>query len=385
MLTFDRFDGINNIQPPERITAQELVEAINVDAGLSGELRRRQGITRLDTSPHSNLHKADGYLLATVEGDLTAILDDGTRILLQAGLGIARVWYCDLPDGRVAFSNGATNGVTDGLSVTGWGVPTPTDTGAAMAVEGGMFLGEYRYALTYVRLGDGLEGGPIYSTPIQVDEGGLVLTGLPVMDGYKINVYLTSHNDGTFYLSGSTTSGAYSFTGANDTLVLPLRSDFEPAPLGTICATWRGRALVACDSVLYASLPHNPEAFNVQRDFKQFTAPITLIQPVDNGVFVGTKTELAFLGGEQFDMLIYRQMIAGPVVLGSGAEVPGDRISDGLPGKGMVCIADRLLVAGLPDGRVVRLTEGRYQVEASEVTAAFRMTDGIPQYLAIPR
>ena len=384
MLTFDRFDGINNVQPSARITAQELVEAVNVDAGLSGELRRRQGTTRIDTSPHSNLHKADGYLLATVDGDLTAITDDDRRILLRAGMGSSRVWYCDLPDGRVAFSNGSVNGITDGVSVTGWGVPAPTDTGAAIVVEGAAALGEYRYALTYVRLVDGLEGGPIYSAPLQVDQGGLVLTSLPVTDGYKINIYLTSHNDGTFYLSGSTTSGAYSFTGANDTLVLPMRSDFEPAPMGTICATWRGRALIAVNNVLYASLPHNPEAFNVRRDFKQFTAPITLIQPVDSGVFVGTKTELAFLRGEQFDTLIYSQMIAGQVVLGSGVEVPGDRISDGLPGKGMVCIADRLLVAGLPDGRAVRLTDGRYQIEASEVAATFKMTDGIPQYLAIP-
>ena len=128
------------------------------------------------------------------------------------------------------------------------------------------------------------------------------------------------------------------------------------------------------------------ESFDYLRDFKQFTSPITLIQPVDDGVYVGTTTELVFMAGSEFDKMTYRQVLAGPVVLGSGVQVPGDLIRSGQPGTAMLCIADGVICAGFNGGNLARLTEGRYQTDATEVAATFRMLPGrIPQYLAIPQ
>ena len=119
---------------------------------------------------------------------------------------------------------------------------------------------------------------------------------------------------------------------------------------------------------------------------KQFTSPITLIQPVDDGVYVGTTTELVFMAGSEFDKMTYRQVLAGPVVLGSGVQAPGDLIRGGQPGTAMLCIADGVICVGFNGGNLVRLTEGRYQTDVTEVAATFRMLPGrIPQYLAIPQ
>lgn len=393
MLTFEKFSGLNNVLPSHRLTPDPksgvtpLAAATNVDVGMDGELSRRAGYSELLDTCHKNLHQANGFLLATVDGgDLTAMDATGAnRVTLYPSLGVNRVWYCNLPDGRTAFSNGLIRGITDGSTVTTFGVPIPSSLGALTPVSGDLFQGDYRYQLTYVRLSDGLEGGPAYSEPVAVPDGGIVLTGLPELAGHKINVYLTSHNGEHAFLAGSTTNAAFSFTGKNDKLILPCRTDFMyPAPAGSIMAFYGARVLIAVGPVLYASRPNGWELFDIRRDFKQFTDDITLIQPVDDGIYVGTTTELAFLAGAEFDKMTYRQVVAGRVVLGSGVSVRGDLVQGG-QGAAMLCIADGVICAGFNGGNLVRMTEGRYSTDVAEVSATFRMVNRIPQYIAIPQ
>lgn len=388
MLKFEKFQGINNILPPERLAETELVTAINVDIGLTGEIRRRNGYTMAAIGCHKNIWQAQGFMLATSNGRLMAIAPAGTQTVIHESIGASRIWYCNLPDGRTAFSNGLICGLTDGQTATDWGVPVPHATGGVTQVAGQLFPGEYRYQLTYVRLSDGLEGGPVYSAPFDVQQGGILLTGLPELDGFGINIYLTSHNDDSAYLAGTTLTGAFSYLRKNDELVLPCRTEhIQPAPAGIALQFWRGRVLAAAGNILHASRPSQWEHFDPLRDFKQFSAPITLVQPVDSGVYVGTDHELAFLTGSDFDGLAYTQVVDGPVVLGSGVEVRGDRVrvGDGVgQGRAMVCIADGVIVAGFNSG-VQRLSDSRYHTSVHEVAAIFREVDGIPQYLAVPQ
>ncbi len=396
MLTLKRFTGINNVTHPERLVhdpktgTAPLVEAMNVDIDNSGEVERRAGFSTVVATCHKNLWQANGFQLATVDGDLKAIAPGGAETMIYPALGVDRVWYTNWPDGRTTFSNGLICGITDGAARTSWGVPIPASLGAAAEVAGSLFAGKYRYRLTHVRISDGLEGGPIYSAPFDIAAGGLVLTGLPLLDGHTTNVYLTSHNDDTAYLAGNTAGSTFAFTAANDTLVQPCKTDFmAPAPAGILTAFWRGRALTAVGNVLYASKPHQWELFDLARDFKALPDPITLIQPVQNGIFVGTTAKLAFLAGDNFDGLVYHSRVPGAVALGSGVTVPGKHLKrgDGSAGEGdcMVCIAGGILTAGYGDGGIAALSEGVYQTAATEVAATFRIQGGIPQYLAIPQ
>lgn len=391
MLTFEKFTGINNVLPARRLAASDLAKAVNVDIGLTGEISRRAGFTEVSDACHKNLWQAGGFMLATVSSDLTAIHQDSARTAVLPELGPDRVWYCNLPDGRTTFSNGLINGITDGLTATGWGVPVPASIGELIAIAGELFPGDYQYQITYVRLSDGLEGGPAYSNPISVPDGGIFLSGLPVLASYRINVYLTGPNGDEAFFAGSTPNGVFSYIGKNDALTLPCRTgDLAPAPVGTVTAFWRGRALVAQGHVLWASRTNQVESFDMRRDFKQFSAPITLIQPVEGGIFIGTEKELAFLAGVEFDKLVYQQAVSGPVVLGSGVTAPGELVQRGEAtgqGRAMICLADRCLVAGFSDGGISRMTEGRYVVDAgiAEVSASFRKVNGIPQYIAIPQ
>lgn len=386
MLKFDNFAGINNVATAHRLTPQELAGALNVDIGLAGEITRRAGYTEASALCHKNLWQADGFMLATTNSDLVKT-DGGVQTVLYPSIGVDRMWYCNLPNGKTAFSNGLINGLTDGtlIGTTTWGVPTPGAIGALTEVDGDLYPGDYRYQITYVRTLDGLEGAPEFSEPMALTQGGVVLTGLPTLAGHKINVYLTSLNGGAAYLAGTTTTGVFSFTGRNDQLVLPCRTEsLEPAPKGTAMAFWRGRTLVAKDNVLYASKAAMWEHFDLRRDFKQFSGPITMVQPVDDGVYVGTDKELAFLQGTSFDELVYSRKVDGAVVLGSGVMAPGDDLREGAHGQAMICIAAGQIVAGFASGRVLDLSAARYKTTVSEVAATFRKVGEIPQYVAVP-
>lgn len=383
-----KFRGINNVLNPERLDAGELVEAGNCDVLNDGQIVRRRGYVRDSAAPHHNLHEAPGgFLLATRAGDLVNVEADAA---LHAGLTDARVWYCALPDGRVVYSNGTAKGIVsaDGSSRTDLGVPVPASVGSFTEIAGLLFPGRYRWQVTYVRTADGLEGGPAYSGVVQIDAGGFSLSDLPVLAGYSINVYLATHNGEAAYLAGSTSNELFGFTGANEGLVKPCMTDYcEPPPAGRLLTFWRTRLLVADGKVLRASRAHQWELFDPERDVKQFGAPITLVQPVDGGIFVGTERELAFLEGTQFDQLVYRRCLTGRVVLGSGVSIDGDQLQRGRglsAGTAMVCIADGSIVAGYADGATARLTADRYSTDVVEVTATWRKVGQLSQYIAAP-
>lgn len=389
MLTLQDFSGINNVLPAEELAASDLTVASNVDIDLAGRVSRRSGFAEASALQHMNVWQADGFVLATrgVAGDLVNVT---ANTVLVAGLGHTRMWYCNLPDGRTLYGNGVAQGVVNaaGSAVASWGVPIPAGVGAAVNAAGNLHPGKYQWAISHVRLADGIEGGPAYSNAyVDVTTGGVSLSGIPVPAGYRSNVYLTSQYGGARYLAGSTTTDLFSFTGGNKDLQLPCRTEFmQPAPAGKLLAFWRGRALVAVGKALFASSTHGWELFHLRRDFKHFSADITMVHPTDGGIWVGTAAELVFLAGQKWDDLVRVVKLTGRVVLGSGVPVPGEHVKLGkgrAAGDCMVCIADGWLVAGLPDGSLAPLTLDRYRTSVTEVSAAFRVVDKVPQYIAV--
>ena len=389
MLTFNSFTGINNVVPSHRLPDGDMIEAADVDIGLTGDISRRSGFTEISAHCHKNLWQASGFLLATCGAALTAIWPDGTRYTVHPAVGPGRTWFCNLPDGRTTYTNGLIHGVTDGKVSSERSVPAPWSLGVPDEAFGALHPGRYRYHLTYVRLADRMEGTAISSAPIAILQGGLHLDGLPQADGFEINVYLSGMDGEGGYLAGTTTGKEFDYTGNNAALVLPCRTlDALPFPVGTITAYWRGRVLVAQGSVLWASRASAPHLSD-WRDFKPFDAAITLVQPVDDGVYVGTAKDLIFLSGATWDQLAYVPMRLGAVVLGSGVPAPGDRIKLGGgtgSGSAMLCIAGGEIVAGFNGGQAASLTSGRYRSTATEVCATFREIEGgVPQYLASPQ
>ena len=388
MLTFEKFTGINNVLPERRMSAGDLIKAQDVDIGLTGEITRRHGIKLVDERCHKNLHQATDFILATVGAQLTAIHPDGSRFVIHPSIGPQRVWYCNLPDGRTTYSNGLIQGVTNGRIGLDRSVSAPTSLGVTEEAFGSMHAGQYRYFLSYVRLADQIEGPAIDSISVAYAKGGMRWDGLPQRDGYAINVYLSGQDGEGAFLAGTTDGSSFEYSGSNDSLVLPCRTlGALPFPVGTITAFWRGRVLTAVGNVLHASSPSSPHLAEWQ-DFKQLSSPITAIQPVLDGVYVGTTEDLIFLSGTSWEQMSYVPTKRGCVVQGSGVEAPGHliQLGDGIGnGQAMLCIAGGDVVAGFAGGQTISLTANRYRTAVKEVCATFREINGIPQYLAVPQ
>lgn len=385
LLKFEKFAGINHLADASELTPADLQTACNVDVTNSGRIKRRQGFAVRDACCHANLFEAPGYLLATdASHALVAIWPDGQRVQVHPSMGVGRIWYVRLPDGRVAFSNGLQCGITDGRTGSEWGARKPESVGVAVAAQGSLAPGKYRWAVTHVRRADGLESGGVTSDVQEVAHGGLALMGLPEREGFDTQVYLTQPGGEQFFLVGCAVGGQLRIT-THDGLGQARTLDLDAPPAGILLAEWNGRALVAVGSMLLASLPTMPEQFDLTRDFREFGADISLVQPVGDGIFVGTSEALHFLAGETWDTLRMQTPMAGAVTLGSGVAVDGRhiRVGDGnASGECMVCIADGLVVAGLSSGQVVPLSQDRYRAEAQEVSAAFRLQGRMPQYMA---
>jgi hypothetical protein len=394
-----RFSGINNVQPPERLLPDKrsattaLSEALNVDIGLNFEIQRRKGLTVLQDAACLWVWEAAGFTLAVVAGDLVSV-DGDTVTTLHASVGTDRMWYANWPDGRTAYTNGTVAGLATVDAVTGWGSPNPAIDAVVVASNdtGTLPAGDYQWAISYVRDTDGFEGGLTPGDdPVTLAEGhGLDFSSLPALAGFSINVHLTHANGEVFRLAGNTTGATFSFSGAvKDLIRSTMTEDYEAAPAGRLCAFWRGCSLVAVGPLLFISEYLQPEHFDIEQGFRPFTGDITLVQPVDGGVFVGTGDELVYMRGSNTNELNFESGILGAsVVLGSGVTVPGEYLKrgDGTAGKGdcMLAIVNGNVMAGYQDGSLAALTQGVYATDATEVSATFRYCGAIPQYIAVP-
>ena len=123
---FKNFLGLNNRLPPERLTPQELVQAINVDIDDSGGARSRQGFTSV-LSGRCHSIWADGNTCLFVQNEqLMQLLPDFTPVALGLmGLDELHPLSYVMVNGTVYFTNGVITGAFQNGAVRSWGLTQP--------------------------------------------------------------------------------------------------------------------------------------------------------------------------------------------------------------------------------------------------------------------
>jgi hypothetical protein len=386
MKPIEKFIGINNIAAPERHEPGELQAALDVDIDSTGALVSRRGRAPLTggDGEASCVWQAPNGLLMLLDGYVQSLpLAGGSPVKLSPNLGCDdRVWFVKQPDGRIAWSNGLINGLiaADLQSAAPWGIAPPTIAGDAAA-------GETPYWLTWVRLSDGLQSAPMYCGPTTI---GQPHTGLEVRAGFATAVWYAVDGLTGFY-AGLTTTDEFTFTDPTDRLVTPCHTEHRlPPPPGICLSDWSARTLMAVGNVLIATTAYQREQYDPRRDFIQFPDPITWLFGVDDGIWVGTTTQLMFMRGETLDTLKNDNVVPAPVVLGSGTPttdlslLPADARPDGaLIGAFCVC-GNEIMVCG-NSGHAQPLAPGRYKVPTmTSCWATTRVRDGVLQYLVSP-
>lgn len=361
--------GMNNRLPDTRLSSEDgafLRNAVNVDLSAAGTARRRAGTTRV--TPGADCHSlwSDGAALYFVDYD--TLYRDGAP--LATGLPPwQRLSYTTTPRGAVC-SNGATMRWLDGF--TPFGTEPPRYAPLLSASPGGSLpRGVYQIALAAVGE-DGELSGTTVPQAVDVPADGLLeLSSLPAAQ--TVVVYMTPPNGDVLFAAATVQQASLVFSalpafGARcQTLLL------RPMPAGQIVRHHNGRLLSAKDNTLYYSEPYALTLHNPQRGYVSFPAPITLVEPCGDSVFVAAD-KTYYLRGE-ISQAVLDEVLPYRAVAGTGSTVPHS--------KEVWWMSERGMVLGTPDGQVQNLQDKNVAVDPATVGAAlYRERDGVRQMLA---
>lgn len=361
--------------PDPRSIRPLLRSAVNVSVTNAGTLKRRPGTSRLltGTDCHSLFssdgrsgYYVDGNDLIHLDGPAAALRKTVVRSDMAAGRPVS---FCAHPDGSVLYSNGVIIGRLVGVDAVPMNAPAVAPPAITVVPSVGS-LDPGRYQIAFALRDESGQLGPA-STPVtvQVEQNGAIDIGVRVAPlGYELVTYMTAANGSTLLEIGVGSAarrvatlpnfGARCFT--------LLKAGLPP---GSIIRHHYGRTLVASGAVLFYSDVYSP-LMTPSEGYVLFPAPVTMVQPCVNGVFVAAD-QTYWLPGDIATSEMVTVLPYGAVP-GTGADVP----------NATACwwYSPRGVVVGRQDGSVENVQEGRVAVpKAVSGAGLFVERDGLKQ------
>jgi hypothetical protein len=196
--------------------------------------------------------------------------------------------------------------------------------------------------------------------------GGILLTNLMMAtDAVKVNIYVTPGDARELY-HNSTIAWATATSIQDQKLErLAPKKGFAPMPGGMIVRHWHGRLVVAQGGYLIFSDAFDPGVTDPAFGWLAVGATVTMCEPVEGGIFVGTARDVRFYAGTGPDDL--KMVVASKrgAIPHSGALMPADYPDSRLTETSLpvaVWLSDVGVAFGLPDGRVLAPQEGRIRL-----------------------
>jgi len=372
--------GMNNIAPDHALPTTKygrvnaVRNAINVDIDASGWLRRRAGLTKVRACVGARGGYSCPLGVFFVEGTklLQLNADDSTTEIADGILG-DEITY-EYFNGSVYFSDGL---VTERITAGGageWGLAVPPAP-VLYAVPGALPPGTYLAAITTVDV-DGRESGASSTVEFMLNTtSGIRITGLP--SGKNARLYLSTNNGTTLFMVAQTGADSYDITLPGYDSGKPLDTQFlTKPPAGRIVREHKGRMYIADGATVWFTEPYSPDLVHRGRGFFQFAEPVTVMEPVEGGIWiVSDKTEFyAGNGPEDFRPV---QKLAYGAIYGT---------SQVLPSKDAVWYSTKGVVMGSKDGQATNLQEQNVAPDSGSVGASLiREQDGLRQMVVSVR
>lgn len=381
----DKLDGVNNRLPPERLQrrsqegALDFVQsAVNGNFTDAGTFRRREGSVKTLAGGDCHSFWADAGVGFMVDGvDLLRItLEAGepTQVVIAQVTPGLQMSYAK-PVNDVYLSNGVQRFRTDSQGqVSEWGVPVPQRTPSTNVTSAGQLMkGRYQLVVSHLSA-DGEEGGTTF--PLQVSlgsTGAIELTDIPQLPGHSTLIYCTSCDGDIFYKVGATTGSSFVIASTNEYGQRPIGLLMNQTPPGNIVRQLNGRLLVAAGNILFYSEPYNFGLYNPARNYIPFPAPITMVEPCQNGFFVSAD-QTYWVDGEISEADL-NPVLPYKAIAGTSAVVPNQ--------NAVWWMSERGAVLGTQDGQVQNLQEKNVAVDPGVVGASlFREQDGMKQMIS---
>ena len=371
VLKMSRFSGMNNrlsdgeVLRPRAGGRTKVRDAVNVDFTDGGSLRRREGYERVVEG--SDVHSLWSCRKGTFFVDSGSLKRFPNTTIFQGLSPRSRVSFTEYA-GEVFFSDGVSvRKVREDGSVTLSGVPAPNPVPTAHAASGGLAEGDY--LVSFAAVGAAGELSPTtWASKVRLPSGGGIRTS--GISG-PTNVYVSATNGDQMYLAGVFAQDITIRT-APAQREQPQTQGMVALPAGHILRSFRGRLLSAVGNTLVYSEPFAPALHNPGRGFIPFPERITLVEPVETGVYV-CADKTYFLAGEDIEEATLRTIAPHSAVEGTSA-----RTEDG---NGVMWYSEKGLV--MADEEVANLQEEDIAVQGGSLGATLiRDLNGISQALA---
>lgn len=386
------FAGLRNTIPAERLGLEDLTTATNVDIDDSLEISRRPGYAAPVVSGDiRSLFVGAGMCLASRNGtNLIRIFPNFSFSTIKTDLVPLRDISYAVLGSYIGWSNSLQTGIVQAGEARTWGLATPMAQGNAASMGGTLRAGAYQYAVTFRRR-DGQQSGTHRAETFQVTEGGMALTSLPVSTDPGVSeklVWATDTNSERLYHAGTIPNAQMTFN-----LVAPVKQTvmlstqfFGPAPTGQIVRSFAGRSLVASGSVLFYSEPFAYELFDLRKNYP-FAGEITLVEPMNDGVYLGTSDAVFWLSGTVPEKWETKDALSYGAILGTTDYCTADMIGDG-KGNGPVAIftTTQGICVARDGGQITNITQDRFTIpSAAKGAGLIRRHKGTVQYVAALR
>ena len=321
------FTGINNRAPSDRLPKDEsgrsaVRDAVNVDLTEVGTFQRRPGSALVQAGANVRCltsHAGYGYY---ANGDKLYRFDGASVEIATLASAYTDVCYADMPLG-LAWSDGYSlnlirNGVSSVLTV-----PKPNPTPSVVAQAGGS-LRAGMYAVSFTRTGtDGMRSAMTDPVFVDVPENGRIRLSMAALP-YAVDVFVTAPDGDVFYRDrtlpiGTVQQDLTSVFSSGEPVVYEVTASMPP---GEMLGHHYGRLLSVSGQFLRYSLPFNPSVYRTGSGYIALPDPITLMLPVDGGVYLATAGKTWFAAGKDIATADLLEVAPYGAVRGTVASIP---------------------------------------------------------------
>jgi len=134
----------------------------------------------------------------------------------------------------------------------------------------------------------------------------------------------------------------------------------EAMPVGKNLELYNGRIFLAKDNAVFYSEPLGYYATDMARNWFVFESPVSMVRAVEGGLYVGTGTEVNFLGGPTVQEMTRTVVSTSPPIEGTCAKIDGRHVMQGeILQRGVMWTAQDGIYVGFPGGQVFNLTKDK--------------------------
>jgi hypothetical protein len=365
--------GINNRQPDYALPKDTLRDAINTDLDNLGHASRRQGFTKVVAAANTRAGYSCPLGEYFIQGaQLCRFNADDSVTVLANNITGEYATYCYAND-AVYFSDGI---VTHRITATGvepWGQDVP-NTPLLDITSGSLSEGCYMVAVTTLDDQNRESGASEVATYTLNATGGLRVFNLPTVK--RARIYASMANGTTLYLVGETAAGqtSYNITAFRHDAGKPLDFQFlSKPPAGRIIREYNGRLYIADGKTLWYTEPYSYDHVHRGRNFYQFADDITVMEPVNAGIYVVSAQTDLLKGNSPEDFTVDTLLNYG-AIYGTSCTIPYD--------NSVLWYTDKGAILGTQSGEVKNLQEENVAPHTGTVGAGIVLErDGLRQLL----